>query len=61
MWILIFLTQDQELWQGVQLKLQAKWMSHHSVKKTMEDNETDNDFEEDTLRGVSKLNKTILV
>ena len=59
MWILIFLTQ--ELWQGVQLKLQAKWMSHHSVKKTMEDNETDNDFEEDTLRGVSKLNKTILV
>ena len=36
-------------------------MSHHSVKKTMEDNETDNDFEKDTLRGVYKLNKTILV
>ena len=29
--------------------------------KTMEDSETDNDFEEDTLRGVYKLNKTILV
>ena len=27
-------------------------MSHHPVKKTMEDNENDNDFEEDTLRGV---------
>ena len=36
-------------------------MSHHPVKKTMEDNETDHDFEEDTLRGVYKLNKTILV
>ena len=33
----------------------------HPVKKTMEDNETDNDFEEDTLRGVYKLNKMILV
>ena len=33
----------------------------HPVKKIMEDNETDNDFEEDTLRGVYKLNKTSLV
>ena len=33
----------------------------HPVKKTMEDNENDNDFEEDTLRGVYKLNKTIVV
>ena len=31
------------------------------VKKTMEDNENDNDFEEDTLRGVHKPNKTSLV
>ena len=36
-------------------------MSHHPIKKTMEDNENDNEFEEDTLRGVYKLNKTILV
>ena len=29
----------------------------HPVKETMEDNENDNDFEEDTLRGEYKLNK----
>ena len=57
--MLIFLTQ--ELWQGVQLKLQVIGMSHHPVKKTMEDNDYENDFEEDTLRGVYKLNKTSLV
>ena len=33
----------------------------HPVKKTMEDNENDNNFEEDTLRGVYKLNKTSLL
>ena len=33
----------------------------HPVKKTMEDNENDNNFEEDTLKGVYKLNKTSLV
>ena len=36
-------------------------MSHHPVKKTMEDNENDNEFEEDTLRGVYKLYETSLV
>ena len=30
----------------------------HPVKKIMEDNDYENDFEEDTLRGVYKLNKT---
>ena len=33
----------------------------HPIKKVMEDNDYENDFEEDTLRGVYKLNKTILV
>ena len=36
-------------------------MSHHPVKQTMEDNENDNYFEDDTLRGVYQLNKTSLV
>ena len=31
------------------------------VKKIMEDNDYENDFEEETLRGVYKLNKTSLV
>ena len=31
------------------------------VKKIMEDNDNENDFEEETLRGVYKLNKTSLV
>ena len=34
----------------------------HPVKQTMEDNENDNEFEEDTLRGVKiKLDETSLV
>ena len=33
----------------------------HPVKKKIEDNDYENDFEEDTLRGVYKLNKTSLV
>ena len=33
----------------------------HPVKTIMEDNENDNDFQEDTLRGVHKLNKSSLV
>ena len=33
----------------------------HPVKQTMEDNENDNEFEEDTLRGVYKLDETSLV